>query len=152
MDRLTELEVFANVVELGGFTDAAKKLGISKSAASKHVTALENRLGARLLNRTTRRISPTEIGLAYFDKALAVIEAANEADEMATSMQEAPRGELKIAAPLSFGLKYVSPAVNTFLWNIPMSPPVSIWMIIAWIFWPRGSIWRSVLVICRTVP
>ena len=65
MDRLTEMEAFATVVDQGGFTDAAKKMGISKSAVSKHVSSLEARLGARLLNRTTRRVSPTEIGLAY---------------------------------------------------------------------------------------
>ena len=69
MDRLTEMEAFASVVDLGGFTDAARKLGLSKSAISKHVSSLEARLGARLLNRTTRRVSPTEIGLAYYDKA-----------------------------------------------------------------------------------
>ena len=61
MDRLTEMEAFATVVDQGGFTDAAKKMGISKSAVSKHVSSLEARLGARLLNRTTRRVSPTEI-------------------------------------------------------------------------------------------
>ena len=69
MDRLTEMEAFATVVDQGGFTDAAKKMGISKSAVSKHVSSLEARLGARLLNRTTRRVSPTEIGLAYYDRA-----------------------------------------------------------------------------------
>ena len=60
MDRLTEMEAFATVVDQGGFTDAARKMGISKSAVSKHVSSLEARLGARLLNRTTRRVSPTE--------------------------------------------------------------------------------------------
>ena len=74
MDRLTEMEAFATVVDQGGFTDAAKKMGISKSAVSKHVSALEARLGARLLNRTTRRVSPTEIGLAYYDRARRVLE------------------------------------------------------------------------------
>ena len=74
MDRLTEMEAFATVVDQGGFTDAAKKMGISKSAVSKHVSALEARLGARLLNRTTRRVSPTEIGLAYYDRARRVLD------------------------------------------------------------------------------
>ena len=72
MDRLTEMEAFATVVDQGGFTDAAKRMGISKSAVSKHVSSLEARLGARLLNRTTRRVSPTEIGLAYYDRARCV--------------------------------------------------------------------------------
>ena len=65
MDRLTEMEAFANVVDQGGFTDAAKKMGISKSAVSKHVAALEDRLGARLLNRTTRKVALTPAGADY---------------------------------------------------------------------------------------
>ena len=73
MDRLTEMEAFAHVVDQGGFTDAARKMGISKSAVSKHISSLEARLGARLLNRTTRRVSPTEIGLAYYDRARRVL-------------------------------------------------------------------------------
>ena len=82
MDRLTEMEAFATVVDQGGFTDAAKKMGISKSAVSKHVSSLEARLGARLLNRTTRRVSPTEIGLAYYDRARRVLNDAGEADAL----------------------------------------------------------------------
>lgn len=119
MDRLTEMEAFTRVVEMGGFTEAAKKIGLSKSAVSKHVAALETRLGARLLNRTTRRVSPTEIGLAYYDKAIEVLSAAKDADAMATAMQGAPTGELKISAPLSFGLKYVAPALASFLKAYP---------------------------------
>ena len=84
MDRLTEMEAFATVVDQGGFTDAAKKMGISKSAVSKHVSSLEARLGARLLNRTTRRVSPTEIGLAYYDRARRVLNDAGEADALVT--------------------------------------------------------------------
>lgn len=119
MDRLTEMEAFTHVVQLGGFTEAARKLGLSKSAISKHVAALETRLGARLLNRTTRRVSPTEIGLAYFDKAQEVLSAAHEADAMATAMQDAPTGELKISAPLSFGIRHVAPALASFLARYP---------------------------------
>lgn len=119
MDRLTEMEAFARVVEMGGFTEAARKVGLSKSAISKHVAALETRLGARLLNRTTRRVSPTDIGLAYYDKALEVLGAAAQADAMATAMQGAPTGELKISSPLTFGLKYVAPALGTFLSKYP---------------------------------
>ena len=90
MDRLTEMEAFATVVDQGGFTDAARKMGISKSAVSKHVSSLEARLGARLLNRTTRRVSPTDIGLAYYDRARRVLNDAGEADSLVTSMQSAP--------------------------------------------------------------
>lgn len=115
MDRLSEMEAFIKVVEFGGFTEASRKMGVSKSAISKHVAALESRLGARLLNRTTRRVSPTEIGLAYFDKAQKVLSAVGEADEMASAMQDTPTGELKITAPLSFGLRHVAPALASFL-------------------------------------
>jgi DNA-binding transcriptional LysR family regulator len=113
------MEAFIRVVDLGGFTDAAKKMGLSKSAVSKHVSALEARLGARLLNRTTRRVSPTEIGLAYYDRASRVVAEAVEADAMAASMQGAPRGELRISAPLSFGIRQFAPAVTAFLAAYP---------------------------------
>ena len=119
MDRLTEMEAFIRVVELGGFTDAARKMGVSKSAISKHVAALEARLGARLLNRTTRRVSPTEIGLAYYDRASRVISDATEADAMASSMQATPKGELRVSGPLSFGTRHLAPAVAAFLNEFP---------------------------------
>lgn len=119
MDRLSEMEAFVAVVDQGGFTDAAGKLGLSKSAISKHVSALEGRLGARLLNRTTRRVSPTDIGLAYYDKALQVIADATEAEEMVTAMQASPRGSLRVSVPVSFGVRHVSGAVGGFLKAYP---------------------------------
>ncbi|MDB9856990.1 LysR family transcriptional regulator [Amylibacter sp.] len=119
MDRLTEMEAFASVVDLGGFTDAARKMGLSKSAISKHVSSLEARLGARLLNRTTRRVSPTEIGLAYYDKARQVLDDAGEADAMVTSMQSTPRGSLRLSATSDFGVSHISKALGAFLNRYP---------------------------------
>lgn len=119
MDRLSEMEAFVRVVDLGGFTEAARKIGLSKSAVSKHVASLEERLGARLLNRTTRRVSPTEIGLAFYDRAIRVLAEAAEADAMVSSMQDAPRGELRVSAPVSFGIRTLSPAVAGFLKEYP---------------------------------
>lgn len=119
MDRLTEMEAFATVVDQGGFTDAAKKMGISKSAVSKHVSALEARLGARLLNRTTRRVSPTEIGLAYYDRARRVLNDAGEADALVTSMQSAPSGLLRISVATDFGVNLLSPILGDFLLEYP---------------------------------
>ncbi|HEU0221012.1 MAG TPA: LysR family transcriptional regulator [Paracoccaceae bacterium] len=119
MDRLTEMEAFLRVVEQGGFTEAARKMGLSKSAVSKHVSALEGRLGARLLNRTTRRVSPTEIGLAYYDRVARVLSDASEADAMVSSMQAAPKGELRVSAPVSFGMHHVSPVIADFLHEYP---------------------------------
>ncbi len=128
MDRLTEMEAFAKVVDSGGFTDAAKKMGLSKSAISKHVSSLEARLGARLLNRTTRRVSPTEIGLAYYDKAKQVLVDAIEADAMVSSMQVAPRGSLRLAASPDFGGNHLSAALGDFL---GLYPEVSVDMVLS---------------------
>ncbi len=128
MDRLTEMEAFAKVVDSGGFTDAAKKMGLSKSAVSKHVSSLEARLGARLLNRTTRRVSPTEIGLAYYDKAKQVLVDAIEADAMVSSMQVAPRGSLRLAASPDFGGNHLSSALGDFL---GLYPEVSVDMVLS---------------------
>ncbi len=119
MDRLSEMEAFAMVVDQGGFTDAAKKLGISKSAVSKHVSSLEARLGARLLNRTTRRVSPTEIGLAYYDRARRVLNDAGEADALVTSMQSEPSGLLRISVATDFGVNHLSPVLGDFLADFP---------------------------------
>ena len=119
MDRLTEMEAFATVVDQGGFTDAARKMGISKSAVSKHVSSLETRLGARLLNRTTRRVSPTEIGLAYYDRARRVLNDAGEADALVSSMQSAPSGLLRISVATDFGVNHMSPILGDFLVDYP---------------------------------
>ena len=128
MDRLMEMEAFAKVVDNGGFTDAAKKMGLSKSAVSKHVSSLEARLGARLLNRTTRRVSPTEIGLAYYDKAKQVLVDAVEADAMVSSMQSVPRGPIRLAASTDFGGTHLSSALGNFL---GLYPEVSVDMVLS---------------------
>ncbi|MER2508034.1 LysR family transcriptional regulator [Amaricoccus sp.] len=119
MDRLTEMEAFVQVVDHGGFTEAARKMGLSKSAVSKHVSALESRLAVRLLNRTTRRVSPTEVGLAYYDRARTVLTDASEADSMVTAMQATPKGSLRISVPVSFGINQLSAAVAKFLLAYP---------------------------------
>lgn len=119
MDRLTEMEAFAHVVDQGGFTDAARKMGISKSAVSKHISSLEARLGARLLNRTTRRVSPTEIGLAYYDRARRVLNDAGEADALVSSMQSAPTGLLRVSVATDFGSLHLSTVLGNFLSQYP---------------------------------
>ncbi|MCZ7676319.1 MAG: LysR family transcriptional regulator [Roseovarius sp.] len=94
-------------------------MGISKSAVSKHVSSLEARLGARLLNRTTRRVSPTEIGLAYYDRALRVLNDAGEADALVSSMQSDPSGLLRISVATDFGVNHLSPILGKFLDEFP---------------------------------
>lgn len=119
MNRLTEMEAFVQVVDHGGFTEAARRMSLSKSAISKHISSLEARLSVRLLNRTTRRVSPTDVGLAYYDRARSVLTKAAEADAMVTAMQATPNGLLRISAPVSFGINQVSPAVSRFLEAYP---------------------------------
>lgn len=119
MDRFSEMAAFVRVVEAGGFTEAARRAGVSKSAISKQVSALEQRLGARLLDRTTRRVSPNEIGLAYYDRATRALAEADEADAAAKSMQSEPQGELRLSAPHTFGLRVLTPIITDFLKDYP---------------------------------
>lgn len=111
--------VFARVVEEGGFSAAAEKLTLSKSAVSKQVAKLEDQLGVRLLNRTTRRISLTEAGELFFVRAQEVVAAAEAAEQAATSLQDAPRGTLRLNAPVSFGQRHLGPAIPEFLFDHP---------------------------------
>ena len=113
------MEAFATVVDQGGFTDAARKMGISKSAVSKHISSLETRLGVRLLNRTTRRVSPTEIRLAYYDRARRVLNDAGEADALVSSMQSAPTGMLRVSVATDFGSMHLSTVLGDFLAQFP---------------------------------
>jgi DNA-binding transcriptional LysR family regulator len=119
MDRLAEMEAFVSVVDHGGFTEAARRLGLSKSAVSKSVAALEGRLTVRLLNRTTRRVSATELGLAYYDRARTLLRDAADADSMVTAMQATPQGALRISVPVSFGVGGLAAAVARFLCEYP---------------------------------
>lgn len=119
MDRLTEMEVFANVVEQGGFTDAARKLGMSKSAVSKHITALEARLGARLLNRTTRKVNPTDIGLVYYDRTHRVLNEADAADAAVAELHTTPAGNLTIACSPDLAVHVIAPQIGGFLEEYP---------------------------------
>lgn len=103
MDRLAELEAFAAVAEAGGFTAAARALGRTTSGVSKQVRALEERLGVRLLNRTTRRVSLTEIGSAFLERARGVLDDLDAAELAVGQLQEEPRGVLRVGAPMDFG-------------------------------------------------
>lgn len=112
---LNSMAVFARVVEENGFTQAALRLGMSKSAVSKHVSQLEDRVGARLLQRTTRRISLTDVGAAFYERCARILAEAEEAELAVSRLQSAPRGTLRISAPMSFGRSHLAPAVAEFL-------------------------------------
>ncbi|MDP1628918.1 LysR family transcriptional regulator [Parvibaculum sp.] len=111
--------VYAKVVELGGFTAAADALGLSKSMVSRQVATLEDELGVRLLNRTTRRISVTEAGGVVFERAQRIVAEAAEAANEATCVEGAVRGLLRVNAPMSFGIRQLGPVMPEFLARYP---------------------------------
>lgn len=119
MARLSDIEVFVAVVDGGSFTTAASALGISKSYASRRVRALEDQLGARLLDRTTRRVSLTDAGRAYHDQVAPLLEGLADAEQAVAALQAEPRGTLRMAAPTSFGLRWLQPALTRFMERWP---------------------------------
>jgi len=119
MDRLGGMAVFAKVVETGSFSAAARALGLSKSAVSKQVAALEARLGARLLNRTTRTLSLTDPGLAFHDRAVRILAEAEEAERAVSLLQSEPRGLLRVNAPVTFGVEHLAPLVARLMARHP---------------------------------
>jgi DNA-binding transcriptional LysR family regulator len=119
MDRLALMASFRRVVELASFSAAARDLGLSNAVVSKHVALLEAHLGARLINRTTRRLSVTEAGQAYYARTIRLLEDLAEAEETVGRMQGAPRGTLKVNAPMSFGIQHLAPILPDFLERYP---------------------------------
>lgn len=113
------MAVFARVVEAESFSAAARQLGLSKSAVSKQVSRLEDGLGLRLLNRTTRRLSLTEAGAVFFAGCQRMLAEAEAATRAITHLAASPRGRLKINAPMSFGTYHVSPALPAFMARYP---------------------------------
>jgi len=118
MDRLTSLEVFSQVVESGGFSAAGRKLNMSTTMVSNHVQSLEDRLGARLLNRTTRKVSLTEVGRVYYDRAVQILADIAQADDIAGSLQSTPRGTLRLYTATHI-VQFVAPVVAEFLSRYP---------------------------------
>ncbi|RON05565.1 LysR family transcriptional regulator [Pseudomonas brassicacearum] len=119
MDRLTSMGAFVMTAESGSYARAAERLGMSPQMVAKHVAALEHRLGARLLNRTTRRQSLTELGSAYYERCKHIVNEAQAADSLAQIMNDTPRGKLKISAPVTFGSYSLMPLVTDFLRQHP---------------------------------
>lgn len=119
MDRLVSMEVFTRVVEAGSFTAAAERLRMTRAAVSKRIIQLEGQLGVRLLNRTTRRVVPTEIGRAYYERCKRVLAEASAADDLARRLHTEPKGTLRINAPLTFGYLHLGPAIAEFAVRYP---------------------------------
>src|SRR6516225_11467936 len=118
MDRLTSITAFVRVADSGGFTAAARRLDLSTTTVSDQVQALENALGVRLLNRTTRQVTLTEIGREYYERCVQLLQDLEEADEAAGAQQATPRGQLRIYCQQGVG-RFVAPVVADFLARYP---------------------------------
>ncbi len=115
MDRFRQLETFVAVAEEGAFNAAARRLGSSPPAVTRLVSALESRLGVRLLTRTTRRVAPTEAGTRLLAEATRILADIEAAEALATGAQSAPRGMLRITAPVLFGQRHIAPVLRDYL-------------------------------------
>lgn len=111
---LNDIAVFLTVVQAGSFTAAAERLDLSKSVVSKYVTRLEDRLGARLLVRTTRSLNLTEVGRVFYDRSREGMAAIVDAEEVVSVLQGEPRGTLRVASPMSFGVLHLTSSITDF--------------------------------------
>ncbi len=119
MKPFEEMQHFVRIVEAGSISAAAEQLGVAKSGVSRRLSDLESRLGVRLLNRTTRRSSLTEAGRSYYEGALKLLSDLAELDAQVTGCEAALAGRLRMAAPLSFGLAHLTPAIEEFMRTHP---------------------------------
>ncbi|MDX1519708.1 MAG: LysR family transcriptional regulator [Gammaproteobacteria bacterium] len=119
MGQLEDMTLFIRVVEAEGISRAAAQLGIAKSAVSRRLMDLETRLGVRLLNRTTRTSSLTEAGQEYYERALRIVDDVTELNAMTVDESTALEGTINLAAPLSFGLSHLTPAIDSFIREHP---------------------------------
>ena len=115
MENLTSMAIFAKVVDENSFSGAASRLGLAKSTVSKSVRQLERRLGAQLLNRTTRRLSLTEAGSAFYQSCARIVNEAETAEAEIGRLNDTPRGTLKVNSSMVFGTRHIAPAVAEFL-------------------------------------
>jgi DNA-binding transcriptional LysR family regulator len=115
MDQLRQIEAFATVVQTGSFVQAAARLNASKAVVSRQVQELEAQLGTRLLNRTTRKLSLTDSGAAYYERCRQILEDLAEANALASAASASPVGRLKINAPMTFGNLHLAPLWGEFL-------------------------------------
>ena len=118
MDRLTSLTVFVRVVDNGGFSAVARRLNMSTTMVSNHVQSLEDRLGARLLNRTTRKVSLTEVGKAYYERCTPILAELDEADRAAGALQSTPRGTLRLYTNAALA-RFLAPVIGELLTFYP---------------------------------
>jgi len=119
MDRIDAMQVFVAVADLAGFAPAARKLGLSPSGVTRLIAALEDRLGARLLQRTTRKVALTDVGARYLERARRILADVEEAENSTEGERTRPGGRLVVSAPNGFGRLHVSPVMSAYLKRYP---------------------------------
>lgn len=119
MDKFESIRAFTRVVESGGFAAAARAMGLSRSVVNRQVIGLENDLGAQLLRRSTRKVTPTETGIAFYDRCKQILNELDEAISAVTELQDRPTGKLRVNAPMSFGTMHLSDVVADFMATYP---------------------------------
>ena len=119
MDRLDAMQAFVAVADLQGFAPAARKLGLSPSGVTRLIAALEDRLGARLLQRTTRKVALTDVGTRYLERVRRILADVEEAESSAEGERTRPSGRLVVSAPIGFGRLHVSPVMSHYLGRYP---------------------------------
>jgi DNA-binding transcriptional LysR family regulator len=119
MDKLASMEMFVRVVESGSFAGAAASAGVSATMAAKHIRTIEDRLGARLLHRTTRRQALTDVGRLYYERCKRALAEVELAESSGSELQAAPKGQLRMVAPVNFGSHSVVPALSRYLARHP---------------------------------
>lgn len=119
MDHISRVGIFLEVAKYESFSGAARALGLTGSAISKQVQSLEDQLGVKLLNRTTRHVSLTEAGAQYFEKARKALDDLGEAEQQLHELQVRPTGKLKINAPMSFGTQFLTQPIASFAEQYP---------------------------------
>ena len=119
MDKFESMRTFVAVVDAGGFAAAARELGLSRSAVNKLVMNLEDALQVQLLQRTTRKVTPTPTGLAFYERCVAILADLEEAELAVSQLQTEPKGQLRINAPMTFGTRFLSPVIAQFLQQYP---------------------------------
>src|ERR1700687_5595017 len=119
MDRIDAMQAFVAVADLRGFAPAARKLGLSPSGVTQLIAALEDRLGARRLQRTTRQVALTDVGARYLERARRILSDVEEAEGAAEGERTKPSGRLVVSAPIGFGRLHVSPVISAYLKRYP---------------------------------
>ncbi|MCC2099360.1 MAG: LysR family transcriptional regulator [Hyphomicrobiales bacterium] len=114
-NRFNQMRAFVGVVEAGGFTSATARTGMSRAVISRNIIDLEDRLGTRLLNRTTRQVSLTDVGRSFYEKCRRILDELDDAERIATNSQSGPQGELRVVAPINFGLGELGSGITKFL-------------------------------------